>query len=51
MFDDWKNKFDQSLKDKNQPKIYSIFSPDSEKCKYMRTLKNALTFFQKNQDS
>jgi hypothetical protein len=42
MFDEWKNNHDQSIKDKNQPKIINTFSPDREKCKYFLVLKDVL---------
>jgi hypothetical protein len=43
IFDEWKNNQDQSIKDKNQPKITNVFSPDREKCKYFLVLKDVLS--------
>jgi hypothetical protein len=42
IFDEWKNNQDQSMKDKNQPKINNVFSPDREKCRYFLVLKDVL---------
>ena len=42
MFAEWKNNQDQSVKDKNQPKITNVFSPDREKCRHFLILKGAL---------
>lgn len=44
-FDEWKINQDQCTKDKNQPKINNLFSPDSEKCKCFLVLKNLLITF------
>lgn len=42
MFDEWKKNQDQCVKDKNQPKINNVFSPDREKCRYFLVLKKGL---------
>lgn len=35
LLDDWKKNQEQPTKDKNQPKINNVFSPDGEKCKWI----------------
>ena len=35
LLDEWKTNQEQPMKDKNQPKINDVFSPDGEKCEYV----------------
>ena len=45
VFDEWKNNQDPSNKDKNQPKINNIFSPNGERCKCFPLLKDVFITF------
>jgi len=44
MFNVWKNNQHKNVKDKNQPQINHVFSPDREKCKFLLVLEKLLLF-------